>query len=120
MLVSTFDDFNLESRKKLLYKLYCSTRYISNWRIFSYQRWLEKTARRHSFTRSEDEVFRILKKAQVIGYSGDLVSFVLTGQASIPYFYMVSVGTHLDRINENKTLRDAQLLALPMIALNDL
>ena len=30
MLVSTFDGFNLESRQKLLYKLYCSTRYISN------------------------------------------------------------------------------------------
>ena len=30
MLVSTFDGFNLETRQKLLYKLYCSTRYISN------------------------------------------------------------------------------------------
>ena len=51
-------------------------------------------ARRHSFTRSKDEVYRILKKEQVIGYSSDLVSFVLTGQASMPY---KGAGTHLER-----------------------
>ena len=72
---------------------------------------------KHSFIRSKDEVFKILKKAQVIEYSSDLVSFVLTGQASMPY---KRAGTHLERINENKTSRDAQLLALLMIALNDL
>ena len=37
MLVRTFDGFNLESRQKLLYKLYCSTRYISNLRNLSNQ-----------------------------------------------------------------------------------
>ena len=57
------------------------------------------------------------KKAQVIGYSSDLVSFVLTGQASMPY---KRAGIHLERINEIKISRDAQLPALPMIALNDL
>ena len=34
MLISTFDGFNLESRQKLLYKLYCSTRYISIEELF--------------------------------------------------------------------------------------
>ena len=59
----------------------------------------------------------ILKKAQVIGYSSDLVSLVLTGQASIPY---KRAGKHLERTNENRTSRDAQLPTLPMIALNGL
>ena len=40
---------------------------------------LKPKARRQTLTRSEDEVFRILKKAQIIGISSDLVSLVLTG-----------------------------------------
>ena len=62
-------------------------------------------------------MFRILKKAQVIGYSSDLFFLVSTGQASILY---IRAGTQLERTSEIKTSRDEQLLALPMVTLDDL
>ena len=78
---------------------------------------LKPKVKRQLLIMLEDEIFRILKKSQEIGCSSNLVSLMLTGQVSMPY---KSAGTHLERINENKTSRDAQLPALPMIALNDL
>ena len=49
-------------------------------------------------------------------YSRNLGSVILTGQASRPY---KKIGTHLERTDENRTSRDAQLPGLPMIALSD-
>ena len=90
MLVSTFDGFNLESRQILPYKrrdifrieaIFYEAIFLS---AMTSENCTKPKARRQSLTRSEDEVFGILKKAQVIEYSSDLVSLVLTGKASLP------------------------------------